>query len=102
MYVCVKAFLFRSKPITSADPAMSDHSESPEVDEAALDAPEDKLSAELALEEEDASLLDAGLGDTGTEEGEGDGNAGALLEESNDSVNIEDPVRYLRAAPAGV
>ena len=81
---------------------MSDHSESPEVDEAALDAPEDKLSAELALEEEDASLLDAGLGDTGTEEGEGDGNAGALLEESNDSVNIEDPVRYLRAAPAGV
>ena len=71
---------------------MSDHSESPEADDAALDAPEDKLSAELALEEEDASLLDAGLGDTGTEEAEGDASVNALLEESNDSVNIEDPV----------
>lgn len=72
---------------------MSDHSGSPEVDDTALDAPEDKLSAELALEEEDATLLDAALGDTGTEETEGDGNAGGLLEESNDSVNIDDPVR---------
>lgn len=72
---------------------MSDHSGSPEVDDTALDAPEDKLSAELALEEEDATLLDAGLGDAGTEEAEGDGNAGGLLEESNDSVNIDDPVR---------
>ena len=71
---------------------MSDHSESPEADDAALDAPEDKLSAELALEEEDASLLDAGLGDTGAEEAEGDASVNALLEESNDSVNIEDPV----------
>lgn len=72
---------------------MSEHSESPEVDDAALDAPEDKLSAELV--DEDASLLDGGLGEAGAEEAEGDGdsNVGALLEESNDSVNIEDPVR---------
>ena len=71
---------------------MSEHSGSPEVDDAALDLPEDKLSAELA--DEDASLL-GGPEDPSTEEpeGEGDSNVGALLEESNDSVNIEDPVR---------
>lgn len=69
---------------------MSEHSGSPEVDDTALDTPEDKLSAELA--DEDASLLDAGLGDPVAEETEADGNVGALLEESNDSVNIEDPV----------
>lgn len=67
---------------------MSDNSESPEVDETALDVPEDKLSAELALEEEDSSLLDAGLDET-AEEAEGD--TGGLLEESNDSVHSEDP-----------
>lgn len=79
---------------------MSELSESPEleVDDAALDAPEDKLSAELApedrtLDDEDASLLDAGLGDTVTEGTEGEGNTSTLLEESNDSVNIEDSVR---------
>ena len=72
---------------------MSDNLESPEVDETALDAPEDKLSAELALEEEeDGSLLDAGLEET-TEEAEGEGDVAALLEESNDSVHSEDPVR---------
>ena len=71
---------------------MSDHSESPEVDDAALDTPEDKLSAELGLEEEDSSLLDAGLGDPTAEDADADGDVGALLEESNDSVNIEDPV----------
>ena len=70
---------------------------SPEVDDAALDTPEDKLSPELAPEDEDASLLDAGLGEAGNEETEAEGNASALLEESNDSVNIEDPVRTLFA-----
>ena len=81
---------------------MSDLSESPEVevDDAALDTPDEKLNADLAvpedraLDEEEASLLDAGLGETTAEEveGEGEGNAGGLLEESNDSVNVEDPV----------
>ena len=81
---------------------MSDLSESPEVevDDAALDTPDEKLNAVLAPEEErvleeeeeDASLLDAGLGETPAEDAEG--NAGALLEESNDSVNVEDPVRF--------
>lgn len=86
---------------------MSDLGGSPEVevDDAALDTPDEKLNAVLAPEEEegrtlvdeeeDASLLDGGLGETPTptEEVEGDGAAGALLEESNDSVNVEDPVR---------
>jgi hypothetical protein len=87
---------------------MSDLSESPEVDvdDAALDTPVDeKLNADLAvpedraLDEEDASLLDAGLGETAAEEGEGEVNAGALLEESNDSVNVEDPVRSRDGGP---
>ena len=78
---------------------MSDHSESPEVDDAALDTPEDKLSAELGLEEEDSSLLDAGLGDPTAEDADADGDVAALLEESNDSVNIEDPVGQALTVP---
>ena len=86
---------------------MSDLSESPEVDvdDAALDTPVDEKHAELAvpedraLDEEDASLLDAGLGETATEEGEGEVNAGALLEESYDTVNVEDPVRSRDGGP---
>lgn len=87
---------------------MSDLSGSPEVDvdDAALDTPDEKLNAVLAapedqaLDEEEASLLDAGLEEAAAEEAEGEGNAGALLEESNDSVNVEDPVR-LRVGWAG-
>ena len=71
---------------------MSDNSASPEVDETVLDTPDDKLNAGLTLEEEeeDSSLLDAGLGETAEEQ---DGDGGILLEESGDSVHIEDPVR---------
>ena len=83
---------------------MSDLSGSPEVDDAALDTPDERLNAELGapdedrpLEEEDASLLDPALEETPGEEGEGEGTAGGgLLEESNDSVNVEDPVRLGR------
>ena len=82
--------------------AMSDVSGSPEVDDAALDTPDERLNAELGApeedrpleEEEEAALLDPGLGETAAEETEVEGSAGALLEESNDSVNVEDPVRH--------
>ena len=87
---CIRVFSIASKSSLATATAMSDHSESPEVDETALDVPEDKLSAGLSLEEEeDSSLLDAGLGETAEEQ---EGDAGILLEESGDSVHIEDPV----------
>ena len=97
------AFQYSQACFSLAVAIMSELSEPPEleVDDTALDAPEDKLSAELApedrtLEDEDAALLDAALGEPtaeGAEGTEGDGNANSVLEESNDSVNIEDPVR---------